>query len=113
MNPILNRSEVSDDLADLLLPNLAVEDLFEHSGPLVFGKLLIIQIVRVQNEGLLLTFGVERFNEGFGSVWLCGFSLGHRRGLELFLVLFQMKCLEGLNHLKLYHPFRVMTVQWE
>ena len=77
MNPILNRSEVSDDLADLLLPNLAVEDLFEHSGPLVFGKLLIIQIVRIDDEGLPFPFGVEGLNEVFGSIGLCRFSLRH------------------------------------
>ena len=77
MDSIQYRSQVGDDPVDLFFPNLPVEDLLEDGRPFVLWKLLVIQVVWVQNDRFLLAGCVKRLNEGLGGIGVHRGLAGH------------------------------------
>jgi len=76
MKAVQQRSEVSDHPADLLLTDIAVEDLLEHSGSLVLRELLVIQVVRVQDQQALLAGAPHRLYEELRAIKAPGHFAG-------------------------------------
>jgi hypothetical protein len=77
MNRIKKGGQVGDNSADLLLPNLPVENLLEDCSALFLRKLFVIKIVGIENQEPLLPGSVEGFDQRFGRILRHRGFIGH------------------------------------